>query len=270
LGVTHLRSNLKSRYAWFKFLNKPLALLTAEDHAQTDTVCWLDSDLLFLSNPDELWLKPGEDFVGFPVEDKEMGTTGAHDDPYEKIWQDFCRLLDLDINELPWVTTAETGERVRFYLNGGIFAYRKASGFARMYNDICLALLDSNIGTPASNYNVGLKEMSAIGFAVVKLGLKWRALSYSHDYVVSSYTHAQWYREEMLKQAVIVHYHDAMWPHFWPTFLKCMQSTHPIVATWLEQVGPMQNKAALHWKIVSKILNKQRTAAENSYRKSGS
>ena len=141
-----LRSNLKSRYAWFKFLNKPLALLTAEDHAQTDAVCWLDSDLLFLNSPDELRLKPGEDFVGFPVEDKEMGTTGAADDPYEAIWQEFCRLLGLDINDLPWVTTAETGQQVRFYLNGGIFAYRKSSGFARMYHDICLALLDSNIG----------------------------------------------------------------------------------------------------------------------------
>ena len=85
--------------------------------------------------------------------------------------------------------------------------------------------------------------MSAIGFAVAKMGLSWRALPYSHDDVVSSLTHTRWYREDLLRAAKVVHHHDVMWPAFWDVFLKCTQDTHPQVAHWLETLGPMHNHA---------------------------
>jgi len=266
MNVTYLRTRARNNYPWFKFLNKPLALVAADQRATSESVAWLDSDLLFVSEPEELELRPSEDFLGFPVEAKEMGTTGVGD-PYEPLWQEFCRTLGIDIEQLPWVTAAETGERVRLYFNGGIFVYRRATGFAKRYLDTCLQLLDSGIGTSAEGYNVGIKEMSAIGFAVVKMGLKWRSLPYSHDYVMMSKTHDKWYKEERLREAKIVHYHDSMWPPFWPVFLECLDNAHPDVSQWLTSLGPMSNQAPIYWRLVGKILKTTRLRAENNYNK---
>lgn len=265
LDARHIYDARPSRYEWFNFLNKPLALRAAEREVTTPYVCWLDSDILFLGDPDQLNFQPGEDFLGFPVEDKEMGTTGKPDDPYEPLWQDFCQILSIDIESLPWVTTAETNERVRFYLNGGIFAYRKSTQFAEAYLETCLKLLDSPTKTDVVGYNAGVKEMSAIGFVVVKNNLNWRALPYSHDYVISSFTHDLWYKEALLREARIAHYHDAMWPPFWDTLLACLGPTHPNVAQWLSGLGPMRNDAPIHWRVVSKILRKMRKRSELEY-----
>lgn len=264
LKVTHLRPQIKNKYAWFKFLNKPLALVAADKYITSKAACWLDSDLLIVDEPEKLSLLPSEDFLGFPVEVKEMGTAGPGD-PYEPLWKEFCRIVGIDIEDLPWAVTAQTNEKVRLYFNGGIFVYRRSTGFAKEYLDICLQLLDSNLGTKAEGYNVGIKEMSAIGLAVVKNDLVWRALPYSHDYVMLSKTHNDWYREELLKEARIVHYHDSMWPAFWPTFIECLHNTHPEVEKWLSSLGPMSNQAPPQYRLMGKILNKFRQRAENAY-----
>jgi hypothetical protein len=266
LEVTHLRSSIKTNYPWFKFLNKPLALVTAEEIICSKAVGFLDSDLLFVGEPEELDPLSSEDFLGFPVECKEMGTIGPGD-PYEPLWQQFCRVLGVDIEDLPWVITAETNQRVRLYFNGGIFVYRRSTDFSRNYLNICLQLLDSRISTQAEGYSEGVKEMSAIGFAVMKLGLKWRSLPYSHDYVMMSKTHGSWYREDLLRQARIVHYHDSMWPSFFPVFLDCLRSTHPEVEEWVAALGPMRNEAPPQWRFIGKMLRKMRARAENDYRK---
>lgn len=265
--VTHLRPQIKTNYPWFKFLNKPLALVAAEEYITTESVSWLDSDLLILHEPEKLELLPSEEFLGFPVESKEMGTMGPGD-PYEPLWKEFCHIIGIDIEDLPWIITAQTNQRVRLYFNGGIFVYRRSTGFAKNYLDICLQLLDSCIGTKAEGYNVGIKEMSAIGLAVIKMGLAWRPLPYSHDYVMLSKTHDHWYREELLKEARIVHYHDSMWPAFWPVFLECLRNTHPEVEKWLASLGPMSNPAPLQWRVMGKVLKKIRVRAENTYNQS--
>jgi hypothetical protein len=264
LKVTHIRPKIKTNYTWFKFLNKPLAVVEAEKHITSEFVGWLDSDLLFLDEPEQLALLPSEDFIGFPVEAKEMGTTGLGD-PYEPLWQEFCHILGIDIEALPWIITAETKQKVRLYFNGGIFVYRRSTGFAKNYLDICLKLLDSRIGTKAEGYNIGIEEMSAIGFAVIKMGLEWRSLPYSYDYVMLSITHHEWYKEELLKEARIVHYHDSMWPPFWPVFLECLHNTHPEVEKWLGSLGPMSNQAPFQWRLLARLLKIVRSRAENTY-----
>jgi len=266
LNVTYVRSTPKTGYSWFKFLNKPLALVVADSYINTDLVCWLDSDLLIVDEPTELGLNSEESFAGFPVEQKEMGTEGEGD-PYEPVWQEFCHILDIDINTLPWVITAETHQKVRLYFNGGIFVYRRSSDFSKLYLEFCTKLLGSRIIGRSSDYNDGLKEMISIGFVVEKLGLKWKKLPYSHDYVMSSKTHNKWFKEKNLNEAKIVHFHDSMWPHFWPTFLECMNKTHPEVGKWLEAKGPVENKAHWQWRLLNRLLISLRKKQEHKYQK---
>lgn len=264
LGVLFVDEAIKTNYSWFKFLNKPIALVIAEKHAKTECMCWLDSDIFIVSEPEQLTLKPTEEFAGFPVEDKEMGTAGDGD-AYEMLWKEFCKVLDIDIDSLPWITATETGEKVRMYFNGGIFVYRRNTNFSQKYLDTCIKLLDAKFGSDLSSYNVGLKEMSSIGFVAHKQMLNIRHLPYSHDYVMLSYTHSSWYKESNLKSAKVVHYHDSMWPHFYNTFLDCLKKTHPTVASWVETKGPLKINLPFHWRLLSAVLRRLRKRAETKY-----
>jgi len=265
LNVEYLRFHPKNQYSWFKFLNKPYALVAAEERSTSEAICWLDSDLLIVGEPDKLILNEGEDFLGC-ASDKEMGTAGP-EDPFEPLWKENCKSLGIDIEDLPWITTEQEGKHIRLYWNGGIFVYRRSTSFANHYLQTCIQLLDARTAAKAAGYSVGINEMSAIGLAMVKMGISWRALPYSHDYIMGSFTHDEWYKEEQLKAARIIHYHDAMWPHFWPVFINCLRDTHPQVADWLSSIGPMENEAPVYCRSMSKILKYFRTKQESEYKK---
>lgn len=262
--VKHITPGIPNAYPWFNFFNKPLALVAAEEHIDTEAIGFLDSDLLIVREPDELELMPGEDFLSFPTHCKEMGTSGPGD-PYEGLWRASCRIAGLYIEDLPWIVTAQTRERIRLYFNSGLFIYRRGTSLAAEYLRLCRLLMDSRIGTRAAGYGLGFKEMVSVGLAVMTLGLKWRALSYSHNYSISRLTFDQWYTAEALRDARIVHYHDSMWPQFWPTFLEALQSTHPEVAAWLETQGPMRVSGPPHWRALSAVLKARRRRQSNRY-----
>ena len=57
-------------------MNKPRALRKVEELAQTESVAWLDSDIVFLGEPEELLLGDGEDIAACPS-DKNLGTSGG-------------------------------------------------------------------------------------------------------------------------------------------------------------------------------------------------
>ncbi len=263
-NVQHLRRNTRDRYTWFNFFNKPLALLAAEPYIRTESIGWVDSDLLIVNEPEQLELTPTEEFLAFPSEDKEMGTTGP-DDPFEGLWQACCNIVGVKLEELPWVTTAQTHQRIRLYFNGGLFVYRRGCGFAAEYLRLTRALLDSRVSTRAQGYALGFNEMVSVALAVVTLGLNWRPLPYSHNYPMLSQTHKHWYRLEALKDARIVHWHDSMWPPFWSTFLTCMREAHPEVAAWLASIGPMRVTAPPHFRLYSRCLRALRSLQAERY-----
>lgn len=264
-GVRHLRPSQPQPYTWFNYYNKPLALIYAQEHISTSAVGFLDSDVIIVGEPDRLELPPDLDLLAFPVEIKEMGTTGPGD-PYEEFWRECCRIIGIDLDALPWIETAQTKHRLRMYFNSGVFVYRRDCGLAQEYLRLCRLLMDSGVGTHAPNYGLGFKEQASIAFAVMTLGLRWRQLPYSHNYPMSSGIHEQFYSLELLRDARIVHYHDAMWPQFWPTFLGCMQQAHPAVAQWLQQLGPMRNQSPLTARLIARYLRSRRRRREQQYR----
>lgn len=261
--VRYLREETTAPYRWFKFYNKPLALAAAERLADTESVGWLDSDMIVAAEPEKLRLEPGEDFLGC-ASDKEMGSGGAGD-AFEPLWQANCRALGIEADALPWVTTEREGQKIRVYWNGGIFIYRRSTEFGRHYLDTCTRLLDARNRTSASGFSIGINEMSAIGIAMHLRKMAFRPLPFSHDFIMSSLTHAKWYREEQLRGATMIHYHDAMWPWFFDTFVQCLRATHPPIAEWLAALGPMRNEASLPRRVWSKLLKRLREKQEKDY-----
>lgn len=265
LGVEYVRTASHSKYAWFKFFNKPRAVFEADQRANTDVMCWLDSDLLILGEPDALALE-GVDFVA-SASDKEMGTCGPGD-RYEPIWRSLCSTVGLEVEQLPWVKTELEDVRMRLYWNGGFFAYRRSSQFGRHYLSYVEKLLDAQVITNEPGYSTGINEMAALGLAVVKEGISFRSLPFPFNYPMSSKTPAEWYSPERLAQVKVLHYHDAMWPWFFSSFVERLQPAHAEVARWLAPLGPMKNEASPPARVWSRALRSYRDARERAYQSS--
>jgi hypothetical protein len=263
LEVRYLRRAPVSSYDWFNFYNKPLAVAIGEEAATTEAVAWLDSDMLVVGDPTELRLRSDEDFLAC-ASDKEMGSSGP-DDPYDPLWRANCRVLGIDLESLPWLVTEQEKARIRLYWNGGLFVYRRSTRFGARYLQTCTAMMDARNRTSAPGFSIGFNEMSAIGLSMHLMGLKWRALPHSHNYSMGSKSHAQWYREEQLRAARIVHYHDSMWPWFWDTFVECLHAAHPEVAGWLSPQGPMHNSASIFNRLWGKALRSSRDRKQREY-----
>ena len=265
LNVDYLRPDRpKHRYSWFKFLNKPLALLIAQDVVKSLTICWIDRDIIVVAEPIQLMLHDNEDIVACPAE-QEMGSTGPGD-KFEGLWQAILRANGLSIEEFPWTTTCHGGVRIRLYWNGGIFVFRVSSGFAEQYFDATVRSLDARTISRRKDFSPGINEMSAIGIAAVKLGLRRRELPLAYNYTMGSYLQKDWYDNERLAAASIIHYHDSMWPHYWLEFMAQMRLAQPNAAEWLSQFGPLRNVASPMKRVVNRALRIQRDEREHKFR----
>ncbi len=264
LNVQYLRYQAKSRYSWYNFMNKPFALLAAQERSTSECVGWLDSDLLFLGEPNQLNLNKEEDFIACTPDG--YGATAGLGDSLEPYWQETCKSIGIDIEDLPWVVTELEKKRIRLYFNGGVFVYRRSTSFANHYVEACTRLLDTAISSKITG--IFFHEQILVSLTMAKMGLSWRQLPHSHNYGIGSKIYDQWYSKEKLSAAKILHYHDFMWPKFWPIFIECLFDTHPDVAEWLSSLGPMQNESPPQWRVASKVINYFRLKQELAYKES--
>jgi lipopolysaccharide biosynthesis glycosyltransferase len=241
-----------------------MALLVAEEYCSTELVCWLDSDLLIVNEPNQLILADDEALSACAV-NKEQGSSGP-DDPYDTIWRHICDVTGIPIDSLPWVVTEYEQIPIRLYWNGGIFLYRSSTGLAKKYFEIYTKLMDAKKISSLSGYSLSINEMGAIGLAVLDLKLKWRALPITHNLSLRDCTDPKYYQKS-LKSASILHYHDFMWPKSWNQFLQIITESHPQVAEWLAKLGPMKNTAPFANRLAAKGFRIWRDRQEKAYLK---
>jgi hypothetical protein len=263
LNVRYLLRPGKTTYSWFQFYNKPLSVAAVEALADTETICWLDSDMLVVGEPEALTLRREIDFTACASE-KEMGSSGAGD-PFEPIWRAACDTLEIDIEKLPWLTSEPDDVRIRLYWNGGIFAYRRSTDFGQNYLDACTQLMNAGNILAIPEFSIGFNEMSAIGLAMHRTKLNWQPLPYSHNHSINRRSYPRLYNEDEFRGARIIHYHDSMHPAFWDTFLRCLRATHPPVADWLAELGPLRNETSYASRLWGRGLRNLRARQERKY-----
>ncbi|HEY9642054.1 MAG TPA: hypothetical protein V6C57_16320 [Coleofasciculaceae cyanobacterium] len=263
LQVEHLSLRSPMRYSWNNFMNKPLAILAVDERVKTEAIGWLDSDMVVVGEPDGLTLAGDESFLACTAD--AIGATQGQGDPLEPYWQAIADTLGLDLEQLPWVTTAEEQLRVRFYFNAGLFVYRRETAFAKCYLDHCSQILDARLSSKLCGFF--FTDQIALGLTAAKLGLPWRSLPYSYNYSLCSQIYPQWYDPQKMRNAKIIHYHDGMWNPFWSTFLRCMQDTHPQVADWLAAQGALSNKAPYAYRLLGRGLKEYRKQQSVAYGK---
>jgi len=263
LDVTDLYQPANTPYSWFEYYHKPLAMAAVDVLAKTETIGWLDSDLLIAGEPEALNLEDGIDFTARPSA-KEMGTCGPGD-PLEPIWRVNCRTLGINIDALPWVMSDDPEpQRIRVYWNSGVFVYRTSTAFGRHWLETSRRLMDARNYTLTEHFKLSFNEMGALGLAMHSNRMRWRELPQTHNYDINWRSFDQ-YREEDLRAARIVHHHDFVLPEFWDKFLQCVERTHPPVARWLATLGPAKSDASLISRIAGRVRKANYKRAERAY-----
>jgi hypothetical protein len=166
------------------------------------------------------------------------------------------------LSDLPWVTTHLDQTRIRLYFNSGVFAYRRTTELGRELRDMLTTVLSRRIRLPGSASRV--VEQVLLTPLVIRHGLRWTGLPFTHNHTMASYL-PEYYRPEAFRMARIVHYHDSMERHFWPTFLQRLGAEHPEVAEWLRPLGPIENRASPPARALSEVLRVERGVRRRAY-----
>lgn len=261
LGARYVRRMRPTRYAWTIYLNKLLSLRLAEEHADTPFLGWLDADILVVGEPGEWAFRPDDDLLACPTDLGGIGSTGPGS-PNEPYWEALCNALDVPLNGLPWVTTCREGRRIRLYFNAGHFLYRRDTGFTDKLLGAYEKALDARIAHRV--LKVHFTEQMCLGLAAHRHGLRWRALPHSHNYGIS-YVASSTFSRDLVAAARLLHYHEAMTPARWPSFLGLLRDTHPEVHAWLAPLGPVEDPTPLRWKGLAKLLQTVRGLQRRVY-----
>jgi hypothetical protein len=247
LDVTCVRT-WHVRRAWFSFYPKVWALEDAERLATTELVVYVDSDILFLAEPTACLLPSGAVVAACARDDGIVGVSGPGD-RYEPAWQRACAAVGLAVDELPWVDPEDGSPRIRFYLNAGIVVVRRGADVTRRWLACTEALFRRRVdfGTWREQFH----EQVALGLTVVRFGLPYRLLPWSHNYGIdSSFPDAL--ESDELARVVVLHYHDQLRPEHWSQTVERLREVHPEAGAWLATRGPVVDPASS----VSKALRR--------------
>jgi hypothetical protein len=253
LEVEYLNVRPPNPFAWYPLMNKPLALAAVAQRTSAQQICFLDSDMIVMGEPNLLQLEDGMDFTAC-APDKNIGSAGD-DDLNTPFWKQACSVVGLNFNDLPWVHAYRDNVDIRLYFNSGIFTFQKSGGFVDAYQRITTDLLKAKIASQVSD--IYFHEQEAIGLAAAKLKLNWRPLPHEYNYAVGRKIMDK-YEPAKVRNGIILHYHDMMWPENWPTLLQHLKTDRPEIADWLSERGPLQLEGSALQKTISKLLKKYR------------
>ncbi len=146
---------------------KVLALADAERRPGPDILVQIDSDTLFVAEPD-LSL-PDHDIAARPVDLKGICTRGPGD-PRDGFWRDLCGLCGVDYERIPIVETTVDRQAVRASYNGGLVVARRRIGFFGRTAEVFTRLVSAGL-TP--HREAGHREMTATGVVTEAGSLFW-------------------------------------------------------------------------------------------------
>lgn len=260
LGVRYLDARPATPYTWHHYMNKPQALVAAEAVADTDQMLWLDSDVLILQEPADLVLADGIDFAASAPDSGIVGS-GGDDDANDPFWRRTAAAMGMRVDDLPWLTTGD-GHRVRFYMNAGVFAYRRSaalgSAFVRDFERVL------GQGVARSHDEVHYIDQVVLGLTVLRLGLAWRDLPDIDNFAVLSHL-PQNYDPRAVAPVRVLHYHDSMTSQWWPRLLQTLEASHPAVHDWLAPLGPVADPVPLRWRAYREALRVARGVERRRY-----
>jgi hypothetical protein len=180
LGVELIEDELNTDHAFHPIANKLYAAADAEGRYGESSVAVLDSDAVFLAEPDALDLPEGTDAAASPVGKVSEGTTGpGHRN--EAYWQELYR--DFGVADPPWIETALQRRRVRGYWNSGLVAARRDSGVLGAWLETFRRLLDERRLPPSDR--IDTLDQIALALVVSRRPARIDTLPWPYNYRIT-------------------------------------------------------------------------------------
>lgn len=138
LRVNYIDAILNTECREYGSANRVAAAAYIEEEYPHEILVVLDSDTLFLREPDKILLPPDVDVAVRPVDVKGMCTDGPAD-PFDSYWRDLCRCCGVDYEEIPWIESFVDHHRIKASYNGGLVIVRGKIGILRQWADFFFA-----------------------------------------------------------------------------------------------------------------------------------
>lgn len=132
-AVDYLELSLRMECPEYGTANRIYAAAERADRSTADVLVVIDSDTLFLREPD--FRLNDADVAVRPVDVKGMCTAGPGD-PLDPYWRRLCDLGGIDDERLPFLTPTVDDTRVRASYNGGLVIVRRRSGILQKAADL--------------------------------------------------------------------------------------------------------------------------------------
>ena len=230
LGARYHPLNLNSYWDLPPQLNKVFATAWVEEESNTQRLLFLDSDTVFVAEPDLLF-RPFESVVVRPVDRRGIGA-GAYTDPDWDYWLRLSRFFSFDPERR--ARTVVDQKEIIPYFNAGFVGFERNRGSARQWLDLATQLIDQDL-MPRKAEHI---DQVALAVLVNRLG-EWMDPGLAYNYplpqrplMLESQTAVQW--------AELVHIHYHRWFQsrgFLDRVTPALERTNTF--TWLERQLPL-------------------------------
>jgi hypothetical protein len=201
-GVKHQKVVLNTQYPDYPLANKPLLCAYAEDAIDAEILVFLDSDLVFFSEPKEFLLPPDYDIGIRPEHHKMIGSEGIEDD-HDPYWQRLYLMANVQEQDV-FVTTTVDQKKIRAFWNSGVVAVRRSSGIFKAWKITLEKLLQEGEKINQENFYYEQSSLSATICAMTR-----RIWNFSPGYNYPIHSHNQMPETEQVERCdAIVCVHD--------------------------------------------------------------
>lgn len=221
LGVIYSDENLNTLCTQYGSANRVAAAAYIEKTRNHEVLVVLDSDTLFLREPDEFILPHDVDVLVRPVDLKGVSTTGKADD-CDDYWRELCRSSAVDYDEIPWSRSFVDGQLIKANYNGGLVVSRGGLGIMQRWSDVFFRSIDAGLrprpGAASFRSGVGIVEseaaelwgsnQAALSLAVWSVTQKVRELPPTYNYPLHLHGNIDsTFAVNIFPNLVHVHYH---------------------------------------------------------------
>ncbi|MBS0320097.1 MAG: glycosyltransferase [Proteobacteria bacterium] len=135
LNVDYVDEPLNVECPEYAPVNRIVAGAHAERHATTDFIVAVDSDTVWLAEPE----LPAHADVAARVVDMKGSATRGPGDRYEAYWEQVAALAGVPLSALPWVRATIGGDRIRASYNAGLTVVRRDRGIYALNESLFFA-----------------------------------------------------------------------------------------------------------------------------------